>query len=602
MQKPIIIFDWEVFPEWNCMVYNEYNGTDDIELKVITSDDADYISKLKTVAKLGYVVGFNIKGYDLQIWNFAMDGWLPHELYEYSEDIINSTDSGWKSLNFWRNFEFSDLYDDMKGMGSLKQFESNTGLSIRESTVPFGKTNLTEAEKQEIIEYCKADVRATNRLCKARWGYLTAKANCSKLSALSEADCLKNTAPKVCAKMLGAKQQPNDGMIVYEIPDKLKDLFRENLHPILLSNFEGQVLRNDFSYEVNYLKNHFVYGTGGVHSTHVDSCYFISNDEYALVNADFENLYPGLVTEYDYYAEGIPPEGKELFKYLLSECRRLKKVLREMAHDGKRDTQEYKDLFGIRDSIKLVMNAATGAYRNRYSPVYDPPRIISLCMTGQLLTTCVAKLIHNMGGLIIQTNTDGIAFRIRKTELKAVEQMLAEVSEKIGIPLEVEEEYAIFQKDVNNYILLSSPDAKPKLKGRWAKKSGSDVPLVPLNAPVINTAVINYYTKNIPIEETITNCTNPLDFMMTTMKGPTYAMVTYGDEPTTNINRVYASCRQDAPTLYKLKLDEEGEVVRRDKIASIPDALEGEFKLQNIDYSWYIKQAKTNLIAMKELN
>ena len=78
-------------------------------------------------------------------------------------------------------------------------------------------------------------------MCKARWGYLTAKANCSKLSALSEADCLKNTAPKVCAKMLGAKQQPNDGMIVYEIPDKLKDLFRENLHPILLSNFEGQV-------------------------------------------------------------------------------------------------------------------------------------------------------------------------------------------------------------------------------------------------------------------------------------------------------------------------------------------------------------------------
>lgn len=611
MTKDIVVFDWEVFPHWNCMVYNIYNGTDNIEFGVITSDDENYVTELRRISKLGYLVGFNIKGYDMQIFNFACMGYTPEELYTHNEKIINSTDGKWKDLSFWRKYEFSDLFDDLKTMGSLKQFESNTGLLIKESDIPFGKENLSEEDKKEIIKYCKHDVFATNKLVEARWGYLTAKANCSRLSDLDEAECIKNTAAKVCAKMLHAKQKENLNDPYYEIPEKLKLLFKSKIHPIIIAQFEGTELSNDFSYEVRYLKNNFVYGTGGIHSTYEDSLYSISDGDYILVNADFENLYPSLLVVYNYYASGIPEEGKERFRFLLSECRRLKKHLKEMRKQGLSGTDEYKEAFGLRDSIKLILNASTGAMRQEHSPLYDPQNIIALCMTGQLLTTCMAKIVFDLGALVIQTNTDGILFRIKRSKLQDCYQALQKFSEYIEIPLDIDEEYAVFQKNVNNYILLPEPNAKPKLKGRWAKKSGSDVPLTPLNAPVINDSIIDYYCKNIPIEDTVRKRMKPLDFMMTTMKGPTYDGVLYASEngeiDTTNINRVYATINKSRGTLYKYKI-QDGKIIKRDKIASIPDnctlyndAVTDKTNLIDIDYDWYIRAAKKNAVEMKRL-
>lgn len=611
MTKDIVVFDWEVFPHWNCMVYNIYNGTDNIEFGVITSDDENYVTELRRISKLGYLVGFNIKGYDMQIFNFACMGYTPEELYTHNEKIINSTDGKWKDLSFWRKYEFSDLFDDLKTMGSLKQFESNTGLLIKESDIPFGKENLSEEDKKEIIEYCKHDVFATNKLVGARWGYLNAKANCSRLSDLDEAECIKNTAAKVCAKMLHAKQKENLNDPYYEIPEKLKPLFKSKIHPTIIARFEGAELSNDFSYEVRYLKNNFVYGAGGIHSTYEDSLYSISDENYILVNADFENLYPSLLVVYNYYASGIPEEGEERFQFLLSECRRLKKHLKEMRKQGLSNTDEYKEAFGLRDSIKLILNASTGAMRQEHSPLYDPQNIIALCMTGQLLTTCMAKIVFDLGALVIQTNTDGILFRIKRNKLQDCYRALQEFSEYIEIPLDIDEEYAVFQKNVNNYILLSEPNAKPKLKGRWAKKSGSDVPLTPLNAPVINDSIIDYYCKNIPIEDTVRKRMKPLDFMMTTMKGPTYDGVLYASEngeiDTTNINRVYATINKSRGTLYKYKI-QDGKIIKHDKIASIPDnctlyndAVTDKTNLIDIDYDWYIRAAKKNAVEMKRL-
>ena len=609
MNKDIIVFDWEVFPNWNCMVWGVYTpNLSEFKTEAITSDDSDYLQKVKAVAHSGYLTGFNIKAYDMQILNFACKGYTPQELYAHSEKVINNKSEKWVDITYWRFYDFIDLRDDLKTMGSLKQFESNTGLPIRETSVPFGKANLTESDKAEVVEYCKADVLATAALCKARWGYITSKANCSRLSPLSEAECVKNTSAKICAKMLGAKQRDNYNPPFYQIPEKLNKIFRDTIHTNIIDAFDGTELVNDFEYKVRYMQNNIVYGTGGVHSTYRDALFSKSNNEYILVNADFENLYPSLLILFEYYAAGVPEKGKELFKYLLATCRKLKGILREMKKNGETGP-EYDELFQERDSTKLILNASTGAMRLKYSDLYDPQNIISLCMTGQLLTTCMGKLLHNLGALIIQMNTDGILFRIERTKLSDAKALLDKFSEDTGIPLEVEEQYAVYQKDVNNYILLSSPNAKPKLKGRWAKKSGSDVPLTPLNAPIINEAMIAYYCSDTPIEKTIKDCDEPLKFMMTTMKGPTYDGVVYGgingEETTTDVNRVYATTNKKLGTLHKIKLDEEGNITKRDKIASIPDncicfndAVPEKGKLDELDYDWYIKEAKKHLIDM----
>lgn len=619
MNKPIIIFDWEVFPTWNCVVWTEYQpNVKDCEYHVITSDmeRKEYIQAIKDLGHRGYLTGFNIKAYDLQIMNFARNGYTPEELYEHNEKIMETrkdANSRWADISFWRNFEFIDLYDDIKTMGSLKQFESNTGLSIRESSIPFGKVNLTQEDKEEIIEYCKHDVLATNQLCTARWGYITAKANCHKISHLSEAECIKNTSAKVCAKMLRAKQMENPNPAFYTIPDNLDKLFRETIHPVILSKFEFAELSNDFEYQVRYLKNEITFGAGGIHSTIGSEVFAINNDKWIIMNADFENLYPSLLVEYNYYATGVPEEGKRQFKYILDTCRRLKKELKEWRASGRPLDEEYQELFNERDSTKLILNAATGAMRQVYSPFYDPQNIIALCFTGQLITVCLAKILFSLGAKILQMNTDGITFAIPRNMAEIAKTKLYDVSKITRVPIEIDEEYAIFQKNVNNYILLSSPNAKPKLKGRWAKLSGSDVPLSPLNAPIITEALIAYYVNGTEPEDIISKCNEPLKFMFTTMKGPTYDGVLYESEKgfvnAYNVNRVYATTDTSKGTLFKIKT-EDGHIVKQDKIASIPlhcglwnDEVPkyADCKALGFDYSFYIKEARRQIVDMKQI-
>ena len=624
MNKDLLIFDWEIFPHWNCMVCGKYTpDVKNFEYTVITSDlpFEDYVRQLKDLAFANYLVGFNVKGYDMQMLNFAIQGYTPEDLYQHSQLIINdkSDDGKWKDISYWRKYDFVDLQDDLKTMGSLKQFESNTGLSIRETTVPFGKEDLTEAEKAEIIFYCKADVAATNQLCTARWGYLMSKAHCTRLSDLTEAECLKNTSQKVCAKMLKAKKQENMYMTNYTIPLELDRVFRENIHSSILAQFENTPLVNDFAYKVKYMKNEITYGTGGVHSTYIAGydksgspvpIFSIADDNYILVNADFENLYPSLLCNFNYFATGVPEDGRKLFKFLLSSCRSLKKKLKQLYRDLNGNiNDEYRELFQERDSTKLILNASTGAMRLKFSDLFDPPNIISLCLTGQLLCTCMAKIVHNIGATILQMNTDGVLFRIHKDKLTDATELLTKFSKEVNIPLEIDTEYAVFQKDVNNYILLSEPQGKPKLKGRWAKQSGSNVPLVPLNAPIINEAVIAYYCNNVPLETTVRNCKHPLKFMMTTMKGRTYdgVMYTYDgiEHDAMNVNRVYASTDLRCGTLHKYKLDDSNAIYKRDKIASIPDhcgcwneEVPVDGQIPNLDYNWYVNEANKKLKDM----
>jgi hypothetical protein len=222
----------------------------------------------------------------------------------------------------------------------------------------------------------------------------------------------------------------------------------------------------------------------------------------------------------------------------------------------------------------------------------------------------MAKIVFDMGAQVIQTNTDGIVFRIHRSKLDAVKEVLSQFSKDTRLPLEVEEQYAIFQRNVNNYIMYATPTSAPKLKGRWAKKSGSDVPLTPLNAPIINETIIAFYKSSKPIEDTVSECADPMKFLMTTMKGPTYDGVLYeseiGEVPTTNVNRVYASTKIAQGTLRKYATDDEGNVIKRDKIGGIPDHCslyneQVDSLPTDLDYKWYVVEARRHLVDLLQV-
>lgn len=283
-----VVFDLEVFPEWWCMVYT---NPDNIEEElVISSDTPNYKRKILNLIPARCLIGFNIKNYDLRILNGIIHSCDPDRIYELSKNIIESQDDKniseksdpFNNYTFWNKFNFSDLFDDWK-FGSLKEFESNIGMSIKESEIPFDKHNLTKNEKEEIIKYCKHDVKATVRLLDYRREYIESKKMLSEMFNIPLSTALKSTNAKLCALVLEAvptKRTPDNKFI---IPKKVEKYIRENLPENVISLFN--VLNND-SKVVHLFDNEVTFGIGGIHSTYSENIVTKSDDEYVLMNID----------------------------------------------------------------------------------------------------------------------------------------------------------------------------------------------------------------------------------------------------------------------------------------------------------------------------
>jgi hypothetical protein len=89
--------------------------------------------------------------------------------------------------------------------------------------------------------------------------------------------------------------------------------------------------------------------------------------------------------------------------------------------------------------------------------------------------------------------------------------------------LEYETVSKVFQKDVNNYLTVDE-NGKYKSKGAWVKKLSS----VDYDLPIVNEALVNYFSKGIPVEETINNCNELIKFQKIIMVSSKYKCALHG--------------------------------------------------------------------------
>ena len=589
--KPILFFDFEVFPSWTLMCY-KYLGKE--ETIAISSDDPDFGQEVSHVLTNAIIMGYNIKTYDLRIARAVIAGWTPNEVYKLSKAIINDTKYPMNDYRYWSMFVFQDLIDDLHA-GSLKAIESNIGMSIEETEVDFDKPTLTAEDKEMTIFYCKHDVAATEKLYEYRKNYIAAKLHCRNIFPIDIADCYRSTTAKLCAKICGCVKARPSSTIYYQIPSRLKALFEETL-PADFLEYLLKTPMDNFKTTRNFFDNTVEYGLGGIHSTLTDTLICEAKPGRYLANADFTNLYPGIVTEHDYYPGSMPTAGKALYKSLLQSCRSIPAQVKQLKAEGK--IAEAEALKQERESAKLILNVLTGAMRSKFSTLYDPPRIQALCITGQLITTCMCFKLHQLGAKIIQSNTDGIVFEGQEDLKDRYKELLDGLVEVTGIPLKIEECKAIYQRDVNNYIQVGM-DGHIKVKGRWVSAFDSDNPIKNLNAPIVQNAVVAYYVDKKPLNETIA-AGEPLDYCITTIKGRGFEFVTYedpdlGEVMTNNVNRVYASLNTAAGKLFK------NDEKRRNAIPDLPDhcaLCNGTVpkQLPGLDYSWYLQKAYNQLL------
>ena len=587
MRYRIVAFDFEVFATWWCVVFQELKTGK----QVVVENDPQKLSRILSRDR-DIFIGWNSKFYDQAIAKAICTGASNRIVKELNDWIIGEKQLWWE---FWwfrqsSRFDFNtaDVRDDAQSGLSLKSIEGHMHLPIIESSIPFDlERELTRAEKDEIVKYCKHDVSTTAKLIHERADYFRTKAYLGEMVGIPFPRAISLTNAKLVAAYLGARRKAHNDERVYDIPKELKqeripsevfEFFSRMDDPDLT---DEEVFKSKL--EIDFCDIPTVFAYGGVHGarpTYRES----ATSNRRVVLADVSSMYPTTMIKYDLVSRNIP--DPDAFTKVVKE--RL-----EAKHKGDKQTAA---------ALKLVTNTAYGAMLQEHNNLFDPRRGRSVCITGQLmLADLAAGLATEMhSATLIQLNTDGVMVSFDVSENNAFEDVCREWELRTGYELEYDEIDTVIQRDVNNYIVVFD-DGKIKQKGGELFRGISKAGAWNINntANVVARAVGDFLLDGTPVEDTVNRCHNTLDFQYIAKGGSKYRAVIHevrGEEiEVQKVNRVYASKDKSLGTLRKIH----GKTGSKEKIAGLPDHCvidnHNQITIDRIDKDWYIDQAKKKI-------
>lgn len=166
-EKALIFYDVEVFPNLFIICWKVRGENNPVH--VMINPQPDEVSAFMTS---GNLVGFNCRKYDNHI--VYARGCLESNLkslYNLSQKMINHK-TGFIGEAY--NLSYTDILDFSAVKQSLKKFEIELGIHHHELGLPWDKP-VPEDMWEQVAEYCKDDVIATEAVFEARYGDFEAR-------------------------------------------------------------------------------------------------------------------------------------------------------------------------------------------------------------------------------------------------------------------------------------------------------------------------------------------------------------------------------------------------------------------------------------------
>lgn len=573
----VFLYDWVfVFKELDTNEYHIFHNNSVELIKYVRQSNAIF-------------GGFNNKHFDNYIVKAISVGLDYETIKEISNYLVDGY-NGWQLPYFAGSIKFSsfDLRDDMMLSLSLKAIEGHLGLPIVESNIDFNiERSLTQREVDEVILYCKNDVNATEVLYNLRLDYLNTKVELGNMRKIPEETSLSCTNAGIVAKYLNAIKKPRNDGRDYVFPDTINTKYvPQQVFDFFSTIKDTSITEKElFNKKLEIKLNNVpcIIRWGGIHGS-LKKYSFVSNDNEIIQNRDVRSMYPSLAIQYDYMSRNCADSTAFVDTYNA-------RMVAKDNHDKK-----------TAKTLKLPLNTYTGAMENQYNDLYDPIKPRSIRITGQILIT---ELVNHLSEAcesfkLINLNTDGFAYKINKKDLPTLESICSEWEKRVRLNLELDEIKEIYVKDVNNLLIIMQ-DGTVKTVGGYLNYGVSEKGAWSINNNYIcvKKALIDYFTKKIPIEESINNNNNIFDFQIITNCGSSYkeASYTIGGERQViqKVNRIYATNNTAYGTIKKLKFDKTSD----DKIGNLPEHVlidnDNKLSIIDIDKSWYIDKAKKML-------
>ena len=478
--------DFEVFAQdWLCVILSPTHKT-----KKVIVNDRDKLKAYYEQYKNEIFVGYNIRRYDQFIFKGILLGFNPKDVNDW---IIVKDRMGWQYSDLFRNVDIN-IYDVMTSQDSLKKLEGFMGNDIEETGVDFRiNRKLNAAEIAQTVEYCTHDVEQTLQVFINRKEEY--QAHMSMLKAFNlPLSYVSKTKIQLSAAALDAVKKAHDDEFDIEYPHSLK----LDKYKAVKTWYDDPANRDyDKSLEIDIAGVPHIFAWGGLHGARAN---YVAEGQF--LNVDVASYYPSLMIEYGWSSRNIPDPKK----------------YEQIYHQRLKYKAEKNPL---QAPLKIVLNGTYGAMKDEYNPLYDPRQANNVCVGGQLLLLDLIEKLEPYCD-IIQSNTDGILVKLRDNR-ELVEKICHEWMTRTGMVLEFDEFVKVIQRDVNNYIIVA-PDGSYKSKGGVVKKQNR----LDYDTPILNTAVVNYFVKGIPVETTINRCNELIQFQKICRVSSSYNYAMHG--------------------------------------------------------------------------
>ena len=555
-------YDFEVFKEdWLVVIINPVE-----KIKTVIVNDKNKLEEYFHAHEKEIWIGYNNRRYDQYIMKGILLGFDPKEVSDW---IIVKNMDGWQYSGLFNKITMINFDVMLRTDTGLKSLEAFMGNNIKETDVPFDiDRKLTQAEIDQTIFYCTHDVEQTIEVFLERKAEFDAAMGLVKIFKLPLTYMGKTGAQRV-AKILGGRGLKFDDEFEFPIVDTLRlKKYRHVAEWYRKPENQGYNKKQ----KVMIAGIEHVLAWGGLHGA-IKQYY----GEGIYIMADVTAYYPSLQLRYKFgYRNMANPEN---FEKIHGENLRFKELGDKKA----------------RLPYKIADNAISGQLKDPYSPLFDPRENNAITVNGQLLLVDLIEKLEPHIEKFIQSNTDGILIKIKSMkDFDLIDDIVWEWEERTGMRMGFDVYTKVFQKDVNNYLLVA-PDGKTKTKGAYTKALSN----VDNDLPIINKAMVDYMTKGIPVETTIEEC-NELKMFQKVVKlsGKYWRAWHNGEYMAEKCYRVFASLM--AVDTYIGKCKERGATI--EKFGNTPENcfiengdINGRKVPPKLDKQWYIKLARDRL-------
>jgi len=610
-----LIWDIECYPNYLLIGFKSI-----ISGKIVYFEYCEAAGLFIDYAKLQWVldnfchIDFNGRHYDVPIASCLMAGFTTEQLWEVTVRIIVMQEQPWMVL---RNLKVKSLeinHIDLKEVppteGSLKKYagrlhcrrmqdlpiKAGTYLSYDQITIVryYWVNDLDNTEL--LYNFLKPNIELREKLMQ--------KYN-SDLRSRSDAQIAEDILGEEMAKILG-KRPFRPKLVVgtkykFNPPAYLKyqsptmqyvlDMVRncdftlgEDYKIAAPAQFEG--------FQVQIAGSKYSMGIGGLHSCESKVCH-VTDEHNILVDRDVASFYPRIILNLRLFPKHLGEAFLRVYNKIVNDRLVAKNNAGAIKKKhGKQLPKElkisYDDFMMVSDSLKVVINGSFGKLGSSYSILFSPDLLIAVTIGGQLSLLMLIERLEMMSIPVVSANTDGIVIKCPRAAQETMEAIIAQWEKDTNFETEATYYSGLYSRDINNYIAVKT-DGEVKVKGVYSERGSNGNTVLSKNPTnlICADAVGLFLSKQIPIEETIRNCTNIKRFV--SIRHVNGGAVKDGEYLGSMIRTYYSN-----DELGNIIYASSGKKVPRSDGAKPCMILPDEFP-EDIKYEWYIEEAEKML-------